>query len=91
MTAWRVDPPCADCPFNEAGPGRRLRDSLYPGRFAAIKRALRAEQSFHCHKTTRETGNGTALICGGSLRWKTANRVRFNQYEQIAERLEPSR
>lgn len=58
---------CSDCPFNEQGPGRHLRDSLAPGRMEEIIDDLRARKTFNCHQTTRQTGNGTEKICAGAL------------------------
>jgi hypothetical protein len=48
----------------------RLRRSLERGRMAEIKRALRNDQHFICHKTSDETGNGTNLMCAGALAWQ---------------------
>lgn len=83
---WRMAAPCADCPFNETGPGRILRDSLKPGRFSQILVALRHDGHFQCHKTGRETGDGSELLCAGALAWQE-QRGLSSQYVRIAERL----
>lgn len=84
---WRMARPCANCPWNETGPGRRLRDSLMPGRWQEIVRAMLAGEHFTCHKTTEETGDGSRLLCAGALRFQCARGVSSN-YQRVAERLD---
>lgn len=86
-TRWRMSEPCADCPFNRTGPGARLAKSLAPARMAEIKRALMNDESFFCHKTTDDTGNGTNLICAGALAWQESHGA-SSQYARICERLD---
>jgi hypothetical protein len=83
---WRMAAPCAACPFNETGPGRALRNSLRPGRFKEICAGLRRDGHFQCHKTGRETGDGSELLCAGALAWQE-KRGLSSQYVRIAERL----
>lgn len=87
MSKWKMEKPCADCPFNRSGPGLHLRRTLARGRWAEILRALRSDGHFMCHKTTTETGNGTNLLCAGSIAWQDARRLP-SQYRRICERLE---
>lgn len=77
---------CENCPFNETGPGRHLRDSLAPGRFDSIKEDLANDKTFNCHKTTKLTGDGTEKICAGALAWQRQNGC-VPQAVQIGERL----
>lgn len=70
MSAWKVESPCVDCPFNEDGAGLHLRKTLRRGRWQSILKALRTDQHFMCHKTTPETGNGRNLVCAGALAWQ---------------------
>lgn len=57
---------CNDCPFNESGPGRVLRDSLGHGRWTGIQQDIAMEKVFHCHKTVThdEDGDGEQIITG---------------------------
>lgn len=80
------DKACGDCPFNESGPGRVLRDSLNTGRFESIKDGLLNGDSFPCHQTTRSTGDGSNKICAGALAFQRANRC-VPDAVQLAERL----
>ena len=77
---------CEDCPFNETGAGRHLRDSLREGRFQSIKDGLLKRSVFHCHKTTRETGDGSQKICAGALAFQRKNNCVPDEV-QVAERL----
>lgn len=79
--------PCADCPFNSSAPGFRLRRSLQRGRWSEIKRGLMRGESFTCHKTTEETGNGTNLICAGAIKWQNQRGVSSN-LQLVCERLD---
>jgi hypothetical protein len=79
---WRTAKMCADCPFASRGPGLRLRKSLARGRWKEICDSLMRQEHFHCHKTTDETGDGSKLICAGSIEWQdrhgtSANLVRI--------------
>lgn len=78
---------CADCPFARSGPGLRLRRSLAPGRWREILAALRADLHFTCHKTTRDAGDGSQLVCAGALDWQAARGLSSN-FQRICERLE---
>lgn len=69
------------------GAGLQLRKSLRPGRWMEILRGLRNGDHFKCHKTTEETGNGTELVCAGSLEWQ-AKHGHSSQFARIAERLD---
>ncbi len=85
---WRMAKQCEDCPFAASGPGLRLRKSLQSGRWREILNLLRADKHFLCHKTTDETGNGTNLVCAGSIEWSEKHRVPPSQFQRIMERLE---
>lgn len=87
MKKWRMAKPCADCPFNSSGPGLHLRKSLHPGRWREILKALRSDKHFMCHKTTRQTGDGSNRLCAGSIAWQAARDLSSN-YQRICERLE---
>ena len=77
---------CADCPFNETGPGRHLRNTLRPGRFDSILADLREGKVFLCHKTTPETGDGSEKVCAGALAYQRRNGC-VPDGVQVAERL----
>ncbi len=79
--------PCVDCPFNTDGPGARLRRTLAKGRMAEIKRGLRQGEHFICHKTSDETGDGSKLVCAGSLAYQDSVGASSN-YARICERLD---
>lgn len=83
---WKMDAPCADCPFSDSEKGKHLASTLRPGRIAEIKRELKADGHFLCHKTTHETGNGTNLVCAGALAWQE-ERGLSSQYVRICERI----
>jgi len=87
MSDWRMSKKCADCPFAKRGPGLRLRRSLAPGRWKGILASLRRGETFNCHKTTLETGNGTNLVCAGAIEWQASQGTSSN-YQRICERLE---
>ena len=61
---------CDNCPFATSGPGLALAKSLRSGRMAEIKRGLLHGESFQCHKTTDETGDGSNLLCAGAIEWQ---------------------
>lgn len=84
---WKMDAKCADCPFATSGSGRFLRATLGASRWRGILRALRSDKHFLCHKTTRETGNGSNLVCAGSIEWQE-KRGLSSQYQRICERVE---
>lgn len=84
---WRVARSCADCPFNARGPGRALRRALHSQRWREILYGLRRGEHFTCHKTTRETGNGTNLVCAGSIAWQAARGL-TSQYARVCERIQ---
>ena len=85
--AWRMPTACVDCPFNKTGPGAHLRKSLARGRMAEIRRRLRQDEHFVCHKTTDETGDGSKLVCAGALAYQERIGVSSN-YQRVMERLE---
>ncbi len=87
MKRWRMESSCADCPFNKDGAGLALRKALRPGRFADIKASLNRGETFQCHKTTSETGNGSNLLCAGSLDYQHGRGI-IGQYERICLRLD---
>lgn len=66
---WRMMRKCADCPFASKGAGLHLRKSLAPGRWKQILKSLLNGKPFSCHKTTKETGNGSPRICAGAIEW----------------------
>jgi hypothetical protein len=84
---WRMAKPCEKCPFNARGPGRMLRNSLGPGRWRRLLADLRRGRHFFCHETTTETGNGTNLICAGSIAWEERH-AQASDLRQVMERLQ---
>lgn len=90
MSEWRMAEMCVDCPFQKSGPGKRLADSLRPGRMGSIRRGLLRGENFECHKTTTETGNGTSLLCAGAIEYQEKMGV-SSQYVRICQRLDGMR
>ena len=84
---WKTAKPCGDCPFSSSKAGVHLRKSLKPERWRKIKAGLLQQEHFYCHKTTDETGNGTNLVCAGSIDWQDKHGV-SSQYVRICERLD---
>jgi hypothetical protein len=84
---WRTAKKCANCPFASSGPGLRLRKSLAKGRWRSILDGLRKQNHFSCHETTPETGNGTNLVCAGSIEWQEKHNCRA-QLVQVMQRME---
>jgi hypothetical protein len=84
---WRMEKMCDNCPFDHVGPGRMLRASLRPGRWREILRSLRSNLHFTCHKTGRETGNGSELICAGAIAWQEKRGLSSN-LQRVMERIE---
>jgi hypothetical protein len=84
---WRMKNPCENCPFNNAGPGYVLRVSLGGRRWRQILRLLRHQMPFVCHKTTRASGDGSELVCAGSLAWCDKHGVSSN-LQRVMERLD---
>lgn len=84
---WRVDKKCSNCPFASSGAGLYLRKTLARGRWREILNALRMDGHFRCHKTTDETGNGTNLLCAGSLEWQEKNLGYVGQLARIMQRI----
>lgn len=78
---WRMPAPCDHCPF-EPGP---LRESLL--RLPEIEKAVLAGEAFLCHKTTKQTGNNTNLVCAGAINLQHQHGY-FSPFEQICTRLE---
>ena len=85
--SWRMEHPCADCPFNTSGAGLHLRKSLGAGRWRDIKTGLVRGESFTCHKTTEETGDGSNLMCAGAIAYQRKHGVSSN-LQRVCERLE---
>lgn len=84
-TVWRMPGMCANCPFATSGPGLALRKTLR--RWPAILADLRRGAYFVCHKTAPETGDGSRLVCAGSLDWQESRGISSN-YARVCERLE---
>jgi hypothetical protein len=85
---WRTKKPCEDCPFNRSGPGLRLRKSLGPSRWREITtQMLQGQKHFICHKTSDETGNGSNLICAGSINFQEKHNTSSN-LQRVMERIE---
>ena len=87
MSQWKMSAPCTDCPFSDSEAGKHLAKSLKRGRMAEIKRSLRNDQCFMCHKTMPETGNGTNLICAGALAWQEERALSSN-FQRVCEALD---
>jgi hypothetical protein len=98
---WRMPDKCDTCPFHETGPGRQLRDSLAPGRFAEIKRALLNEEIFFCHKHARYTDEEHAggyyckrtpgdRVCAGAIEFQERHDC-VPQAVQVYSRLDKMR
>jgi hypothetical protein len=94
---WRIARKCSDCPFHKSGQGRKLRDSLGPGRWRGILSDLRNGLHFHCHRTVEWTeGDGEdipigingkkKLVCAGSIEYEDSHGIK-SQLRQIGERL----
>lgn len=77
---------CSNCPFHLTGPGKHLADSLAPGRMESIKSGLLDGDVFHCHKTTKETGDGSVKICRGALQFQIDHGA-VPQEVQVGERI----
>jgi len=60
---------------------------LSRGRWREILKALQRGEHFICHKTTHETGDGSNLICAGSIEWQEKRGIVSN-LKQIMERLD---
>lgn len=84
---WRMNKPCENCPFNKTSPGAELRRSMRGKRWNGILHGLRNNMHFTCHKTTRQTGNGTNLICAGAIQWQEKRGLSSN-LARIMERVE---
>lgn len=85
--SWRMQSPCANCPFNAEGPGLHLRKSLRCGRWGEIRRGLLSGEHFTCHKTTDETGDGSNLMCAGAIAFQEKNNVSSN-LQRVMERID---
>ncbi len=84
---WKMPAKCDNCPFSDSEAGLHLRRSLGVERWEEITNALLHYEHFLCHKTTEECGDGSKLVCGGSIEWQAAHGIVAN-YIQIRERLE---
>lgn len=87
LKRWRTARPCDMCPFNRTGAGRELRRGLPSVRWRDILRTLRAGMFFVCHKTSTDAGDGSNLVCAGSITWQ-AKRGVVADYVQVCERLD---
>lgn len=97
MKPWRMKEKCSDCPFHESGPGRQLRDSLAPGRFAEIQVGLLTGEVFFCHKHAQydEDDEETDTyrrkegdrVCAGAIEFQERHNC-VPQAVQVCERLE---
>jgi hypothetical protein len=85
--AWRMEKMCDNCPFARSGPSAYLKKTLRSGRWREILATLRKDGHFICHKTTRETGNGSNLMCAGAIEWQEAHGC-VGQLQRIMERVE---
>lgn len=83
---WRMLSKCDNCPFASRGPGLKLRRSLSVVRWQRILGGLLRGEHFYCHKTTEETGDGSNLVCAGSIEWQDKHGA-SSQYVRICERL----
>lgn len=81
---YRMETPCKDCPFSDSPEGTHLRKTLR--RWGSILKEMRQARHFMCHKTTRETGDGSNLICAGSIEWQDKRGISSN-YLRVCERL----
>ena len=87
MNQFIQEKACSDCPFNESGPGRVLRDSLNEGRFESIKDDLLQGKTFPCHQTqSGKRWTKKSRVCAGALAFQRKNN-RVPDAVQIAERL----
>jgi|GEM_PF-5140460 len=79
---WRMQEACENCPFVIGSP---IRDTLR--RLPEIEREVLGGNHFFCHKTTRETGNRTDLVCAGALDFQHRHGV-ISPYELLCRSLE---
>ena len=84
---WRMVEKCETCPFATSGKGYALRKSLRPSSWRSILAGLRAGAMFECHKTTDETGDGSRLVCTGSLEYQDKLGI-SSQYTRVCRRLD---
>lgn len=75
------------CPFDRSGPGSNLRRTLRVRHWRQIIGALLRGGHFHCHKTTVETGDGSKLVCAGSIEWAAKRGIKADVV-QVMERFE---
>ncbi len=87
-TLWRVEKMCSDCPFMPAGKGKDLWDSLHDGRREEILSGLEHEGFFVCHKTGLDTGDGTELVCAGSIEWQKEHGHNSSIYARVCQAME---
>ena len=87
MRTWRTKEKCEDCPFATKGPGLELRKSLRAGRWQEILAGLLKQEHFFCHKTTEDTGNGSNLVCAGSIEWQDKHGT-SSQFMRVCETLD---
>jgi hypothetical protein len=74
-----LEHPCVNCPFLREG-GIRLREERY-------EEILITDGTFNCHKTTRQTGDGTERPCAGWLGFIVKNPEYAGQMARILGRL----
>ena len=87
---WKVEKMCSNCPFADEGDGLDLRHSLGRGRWDGILSGLLAGGRFECHKTTKQTGNGTDLYCAGALAFQEEHGIE-TPYMRLCQRFEGTR
>jgi hypothetical protein len=94
--------PCANCPFNDTGPGAELARGLRPGRMAEIKTSVLQGNPFPCHKTVdhddddvpsfaraRECAGSIAFRNRGFARLAAARRAARQRAERVTRRTTP--
>lgn len=84
---WKQDTKCADCPFRTSGPGYALYRTIRRTVWRTVLRNLRTGGHFYCHRTTRDTGDGTNLICAGAHEWQLRHIGQPSDLAQVMERL----
>ena len=84
---WRMPAMCENCPFSSSHDGRHLRQTLHPLRMLEIEAGLLAGDPFFCHKTTKQTGDGSNLVCAGALDFQAQNHV-HSLYTQTCQQFE---
>ena len=84
---WKMERQCDNCPFADVGSGVHLRESLGVPRFRSILNSLLNGAPFMCHKTSKETGDGTDLYCAGALDYQQQQKIETD-YMKLCRNLE---